>query len=402
MYNIKTMAERRKSILLREIKIGGFRQYQDFSLSDFSKINFIAGENNTGKTTILEAIFTWGSGFNILPIVEAIAPRVRYGFMSQHPYWLLEEILTMLFDKKSSSLEMLFGGKWDKEKMVFFNHRIRPSDLLKFYDPYYRERTDFVTVSQASSTSGTAKTPQFYPSFNQQQIVIAQWEISKRSSKDKYTAKNKDKRTISIVVPTQFINVTEQPHKYVKIIDILAHTGVGENLQIYSALKREGMLDDMLSNIQEVYPEIKSFEVIPYPDGTTAPVSVLINSEKYLPIFALGDGVQRWFYILGCMLLHRNSIICIDELDVGIHPSAQESFCRALIKYAQKYNVQLFLTSHNLEFMDHFITASLDLDTADDDIRVFTLRHDNESVKSRVLSGKEVARARETYNLELR
>ncbi len=136
--------------MLKEIRIAGFRQYQDFSLSDFSKINFIAGRNNTGKTTILEAIFTWGSGFNILPIVEAIAPRVRYGFMSQHPYWLLEEILTMLFDKKSSSMEMFFGGRWDKEKMVFFNHCIRPSDLLKFYDPYYRDRTDFVTVSQAS------------------------------------------------------------------------------------------------------------------------------------------------------------------------------------------------------------------------------------------------------------
>ncbi len=232
--------------------------------------------------------------------------------------------------------------------------------------------------------------------------MIAQWEISKRSSKDKYPAKNKDKRTISVVVPTQFINATDQPHKYVKIIDILAHTDVSENLQIYSALKREGTLDDMLTNIQEVYPEIKSFEVIPYPDGTTAPVSVLVNSGKYLPIFALGDGVQRWFYILGCMLLHRNSIICIDELDVGIHPSAQESFCRALIEYAQKYNVQLFLTSHNLEFMDHFITASLDLDAVDDDVRFFTLRHDSESVKSRVLSGKEAARARETYNLELR
>ena len=387
--------------MLREIQIGGFRQYQDFSLSDFSNINFIAGENNTGKTTILEAIFAWGCGFNLSPIVESVAPRVRYGFMSQQPYWLLEEILAMLFDRKSSSMEMFFGGKWDNEKMVFFNHRVRPSDLLKFYDPYYRERTDFMNVRHDYLTSNSPKSAQINFPFNPQQIIVAQWEIVKSNSSDKHSIKNKDRKNINVVVPTQYID-TYDPYKHVKMIDILSHANITENLQIYSALKREGVLDDMLNNIQDVYPEIKSFEMIPYPDGTSTPVSVFKNGEKYLPIYALGDGVQRWFYLVGCMLIHRNSIICIDEVDVGIHPAAQESFCRNLIKYAKKYNVQLFLTSHNLEFMDHFINASLVLDQVSDYVRIFTLKHDNKKIQSRVLNGKEAAHAREVYDLELR
>lgn len=385
--------------MLREIQIGGFRQYQDFSLSDFSNINFIAGENNTGKTTILEAIFAWGCGFNLSPIVESVAPRVRYGFMSQNPYWLLEEILAMLFNRKSSSMEMFFGGRWDNEEMVFFNHRVRPSDLLKSYDPYYREKTDFINVRHDYLTYNSIKSVHVNP-FNPPRIVVAQWEIIKGNSNNKHSSKNKDKKSINVVVPTQYIK-NYDPYKYVTIIDILSHTNVSENLQIYSSLKREGMLDDMLSNMQDVYPEIKSFEMIPYPDGTSTPVSVLKDEGKYLPIYALGDGVQRWFYILGCMLIHRNSIICIDEVDVGIHPKAQESFCRTLIAYAQKYNVQLFLTSHNLEFMDHFINASLELDKLNN-VRIFTLKHDNKDIKSRVLNGQEVADARETYDLELR
>lgn len=389
-----------EKVLLREIQIGGFRQYQDFSLSDFSNINFIAGENNTGKTTILEAIFTWGCGFNLLPIVNTIASRVRYGFMSLQPYWLLEEILSMLFDRRSSNMDMFFGGKWDNEKTVFFNHRVRPSDLLKSYDPYYREKADFVNVRHDYLTSNSIKSDQLNFPFNPQQILVAKWEIVKSNSNDKHFSKNKDKKSINVVVPTQYID-TYDPYKYVKIIDILSHTNVSENLQIYSSLKREGMLDDMLSNIHEVYPEITSFEMIPYPDGASTPVSVLKDGEKYLPIYALGDGVQRWFYILGCMLIHRNSIICIDEVDVGIHPTAQESFCRTLITYAQKYNVQLFLTSHNLEFMDHFINASLELDKLND-VRIFTLKHDNKKIQSRVLNGKEAVHAREVYDLELR
>ena len=246
--------------MLREIQIGGFRQYQDFSLSDFSNINFIAGENNTGKTTILEAIFTWGCGFNLSPIVESVAPRVRYGFMSQQPYWLLEEILAMLFDRKSSSMEMFFGGKWDNESMVFFNHRVRPSDLLKSYDPYYREKNDFINVRHDYLLSNSMKSVHVNP-FNPPQIVVAKWEIIKSNSNDKHFGKNKEKKSINVVVPTQYIEIYD-PYKYVKIIDILSHTNVSENLQIYSSLKREGMLDDMLNSIREVYPEITSFEMI--------------------------------------------------------------------------------------------------------------------------------------------
>ena len=54
--------------MLTSFKISGFRRYANFYLQDLSRINFILGENNIGKTSILEAIFSWSCGQNISPM----------------------------------------------------------------------------------------------------------------------------------------------------------------------------------------------------------------------------------------------------------------------------------------------------------------------------------------------
>lgn len=45
--------------MLTSLKIKGFRKYKNLELENFSRINFILGKNNVGKTSVLEAIFTW-------------------------------------------------------------------------------------------------------------------------------------------------------------------------------------------------------------------------------------------------------------------------------------------------------------------------------------------------------
>ncbi len=44
--------------------------------------------------------------------------------------------------------------------------------------------------------------------------------------------------------------------------------------------------------------------MLPYPDGSISPVSIL-NDKGFLPLYAYGDGVQRWFYVLGAIALYK-------------------------------------------------------------------------------------------------
>ena len=42
--------------VINSIEINNFRGIKQLTVSDFSKINLIVGDNNSGKTTFLEAI----------------------------------------------------------------------------------------------------------------------------------------------------------------------------------------------------------------------------------------------------------------------------------------------------------------------------------------------------------
>ena len=116
--------------------------------------------------------------------------------------------------------------------------------------------------------------------------------------------------------------------------------------------------------------------------------------------------MRRWYNILGGMIVYQNAIHCIEEIDSTFHPNAQEDLAKNLVNYAQKYNNQLFMTSHSLEFVDEFLEVLYgpDSEMEDDCVRIITLRNNEKDnrVRKRVLTGKEAYEAREKYKLELR
>ena len=376
--------------MLESLKIEGFRKYKELHIDGFQRINFIMGNNNVGKTSILEAIYAWACGQNVVPFLSVPLARGRYSAIQQ-PYWLMEEILAVVNDRYSLPLSMIFEGI-ESGELKRFEHTIYPSDLLKEYNASYKTFADGI-IPRFNDINGNSGVNGGYPyltgSYNT--AVVAKWNVKYKEDIIEY----------NFTVP--MLQVPEvKPCYPAKFVDLLTHTAVVENVQIYSSLKRENRLDEVVEEISKVYSEIKDFDMLPYPDGSQAPLSIIKNDGTILPMYAYGDGIQRWFYILGAMTLYRNSIICIDEIDTGFHPNAQVEFCKHLIQYAYKNNVQLFITTHNIEFMDNFLEAAENIDSVQNEgVRIFTLRENKEFV-FRALNVNEARRAREEFKLELR
>jgi uncharacterized protein YqfB (UPF0267 family) len=375
--------------MLEEFSIYGFRRYEELTLPNLGRINFILGDNNIGKTSILEALFCWSCGQNLPPIMYNTPSRGRYGFMQNSGYWEMEELLSMVHDRNTIPFRMRFEGVVDG-KVVSFEHTIVPSDLLTDYDTAYKDK-----AAEFLPRISNDRYDQSNPLLTQmnRQITVAEWTVTENGN-----AQDAERSLFTSPVTT-----IQQRKSFcsAKVIDVLSHTGISEIAQIYAMLKRERLIGEVTDKIREIYPDITGFDMIPYPDGSQAPVSVVRSDGSMLPIFTCGDGVQRWFYILGCLVLYRNSILCIDEIDSGFHPKAQEKFCRYLIDGATCYNVQLFLTTHNLEFLDNFLRAAQNTEELDN-IRILSLKEAGDSIKIRNLDAREAYKARKEFNLEMR
>lgn len=377
--------------MLESLHIEGFRRFKDFTLNGFDKINFILGENNVGKTSVLEAVYTWACGQNFPPLVGFPLSRGRYANI-QNPFWVMEELLSTVNDRHKLPLQMTFEGVYDGRNEQFV-HIIRPSNLLMDYDASYKNDTtkNFMRPYGSIQDQGQGIASAGFP---MQTTLIGEWEI--RHNNENESAK------AALTVP--FMNYSStQPMQLAKFVDLLSHVFIAENVQMYANLKREGLLEEVAKEMNKAFPQIKGFDMIPYPDGSQAPISVENQDGSYLPMYAYGDGVQKWFYILGVLTKHKNSIICIDEVDTGFHPAAQASFCISMIQTAIKNNVQLFLTTHNIEFVDNLLNCMVaDYPQIAESINIITMRNTAEGLRTRNLNAKEASRARDVYNMELR
>lgn len=376
--------------MLDSLKISGYRRYDNLSLQPLGKVNFILGNNNIGKTSILESVFAWACGQSIVPFVNVPLTRCRYRFY-QSPYIMMEELLSAIHDRSSFPFHMSFNGSIDG-RTESFEHTIYPSELLSEYDSSYKSDKGRLDWPQKDTVAQTVSSDNLQWG-SIPQVSIAKWTV---------THNNEDSIDANLSVPFQNI-VTVKPFHNARFVDLLAFTSMVEIVQVYASLKRQHLLSSVVEQMNRVFPDIAEFDMIPYPDGSQSPVSIVKTDGTMLPIYAYGDGVQKWFYLIGTFSLNRGSIICIDEVDVGFHPKAQKAFCSHIIQAALENQVQLFMTTHNIEFMDKFLSAAQELDSqSKKEIRILTLRESEHGIHIRNIDAEETKQARDVLNLELR
>jgi hypothetical protein len=161
--------------------------------------------------------------------------------------------------------------------------------------------------------------------------------------------------------------------------------------------------------MRQVFEDVAEIDMYPYPDNTPGVVMIVTSDGQQRPLYVFGDGMRRWYHLLGNMIVYQNAVHCIEEIDATFHPAAQPDMARLLVEYARTYNNQLFLTSHSIEFLDAFLDALYAQDggsvpDGEDPVRVFTIlppeTGDQPIVWSR--SGRQAYDDRRKYGMELR
>lgn len=153
-----------------------------------------------------------------------------------------------------------------------------------------------------------------------------------------------------------------------------------------------------------------------YPDGFQRNVIDfylffrIVGSEKpYICSFPIlygpyGDGIKKVLSIASGIAKAVNGILLIDEVETAIHSRYYEDVFRFIISACQKFDVQVFITSHSLEAIDSFLSIGDYDNTAsfEDPISVVTLKKELSQSYARVLSGRHVYQNREQFGFEVR
>ena len=382
--------------MIEKFTIEGFKKFKKISLEDLSHINIFVGVNNVGKTTILEAIMGFSSGWNLPSILNLSVWRRFYPSQGLNSYQLAELTLNAFHDiSENKDLSFTFRGLIDAKEQNFI-HSLMPGQIIASCIPGNNVVVDGteiihrqvpVPIPVVSTSTIMLDTPSQY---------LGQWSIQS----------GKEKKTYELSSPISFNQFpNEKPFIMAMFHDIFSHRNEVEARKIYSFLINSDALEKFIEELNRSFEglKIKNINNIPYPDGTEAPISVQFEDNTRRPLYTLGDGLRRWYALLGGMITFKNSIHCIEEADVTFHYKAQDSFAINLKHYAEKFDNQIFMTTHNMEYLNIFLHAieKSDINFLKEKLRVITLRDYSGVIKYRILNGLEALKAIQN-ELELR
>ncbi len=133
----------------------------------------------------------------------------------------------------------------------------------------------------------------------------------------------------------------------------------------FGEVELEGHIDsitDCLRTIDERIKELKSLSI-------QAPMIYAdMGLNRLVPMGFLGDGICRHLSMTLAFYESRNGMILIDELENGLHHSVLKGVWQNIDYLSQKFNVQVFATTHSRECLvaarDAFATDEIARDAA--------------------------------------
>ncbi len=132
-----------------------------------------------------------------------------------------------------------------------------------------------------------------------------------------------------------------------------------EFLHRYSNLVREGLKKELVTAANLVASGIEDFEILAGHIENSY-LYATISGHPPRPLHDLGGGAVKLVrLLLGCFSA-RNGILFWDELENGIHYSAQQKIWATVRQWTDQWNVQLVATTHSDEFIDGAIDAFKD------------------------------------------
>lgn len=329
-----------------EIMIGNYRNLQNVEIKNLSNVNLFVGDNNAGKTSVLEAFYLLSRQNHIPSFINLERYRGKFN----------KEFQTKWLDKLFTD-DINICGKFNFKRCSLSIKKIETDD--------YINKAHYLNSIVAKSTiNGEQMDSTIHLFDNKQPELYFQKSLFLCSS-----------------------NFTS-PYRFDSELIQKAHAKAIEN-QYFDKLVKF-IKNKMDSSIEKI-------ELINIGNESRFMVTSN-NKESALDLTNYGEGLQRIFEIILLIGYNQNGVLCVDELDSAIHKDLLIDFTSFIQEAAYEFNVQLFLSTHSKECIDAFVKN----DYPDDYLRAYSLRVDNGKIISKYIDGNKLGHLVESIDIDIR
>lgn len=295
--------------MINSIEIKNFKGIKDLKLENFSKINFFVGKANTGKTSILEALFAFllKNPNDIMMLLDVRRMHIDSDVFQSFFYdYLLEKKPTI----KSDDIELIIDCDRNSQ---YTNISTNKNNTVTDLSSGTNEINFIYKNSQGKKTFNIKK---IFPNLDQ-----IQFQHSLNLDGSFVFPEIND---VDFIYQGSFYdnNLREYLSKIV------------EEKEKKEDLKK--ICKDFSEDIEELYFSKNKI------------VIQKTNLKNAINFKLLGEGFKKYIAIQASILFGKKYIL-IDELENGLHYEGIEKLLNAILKTND--DVQFFITTHNLELL---------------------------------------------------
>jgi AAA15 family ATPase/GTPase len=312
-------------------EIKNFRILRKLSLNQLGRINLIAGRNNVGKTTLLEAIWIQFVRLNIFRGLQKMdfsstgtnVPDVWWAIFSNFD---TEKKIELTSSRKNVGKEVVTiryinEGQELRKIQTIQNAEIDRSathspDILAALEMKYERATRQPIMSYGIlSSTGLNFQPAFRPDL------------------------------VAIFINGRTFNVEELANQFGELV-------------------KQGQRSVLVDALRIIEPSIESIELLAF-SGQVMLWGSLKNGTS-TPLSFMGEGINLLARLICAVSFAKNGVVCIDEIENGFHYSIQKDVWKAIHKAAVDFNVQIFATTHSYECIMAAHAAHREIGATDD------------------------------------
>ena len=305
--------------MLEQLRVQNYRGLRDLGIDTLGRINVVAGRNNAGKTTLLEAIFLLGGAGN--PRGALNIHLVRMDPTTATPVSIWESAWAPLFFDLATETAFTIAGRHSSI-----------GDLKLSVALARPVRTE---ISRGADEQALASDRPFERAlkFTYRDSQAGPIENEARETADSVAFEQKD-----IYVP--FSSTILQPGR----------GDFNQDAVRLGKLRKQKRGSILLDALRVLEPRLQAVE-----DNASSGAPMIwadIGLREFVPLQALGGGMTHLARMVLAAATVPGGVVLVDEIEHGLHHSALPDVWRAVAKSAEQFNVQVFATTHSFECVE--------------------------------------------------
>lgn len=342
--------------MLDSLLIKNFRSLERLEVPKLGRVNLIVGKNNSGKSTVLEALRIYaGNGHHRL--LDSISAehdetyRVKDGERVEPnaPLPFQDFFIGRTFPTVDDTA-IHIGSATQLDDVLRVEHvflaEMREQDFDEEGDPIIRVKRRVVPKAQLENEVGELRQALQLSKGDKR---YAPFFLDASNSRSRFFGVESGYVTPCSVIPTQFISQDELSDEWDKVA-LTEHEDV-----IKEALRIIAPEFENLTFVRS--DDVRSS---PRPNFQRSAKVKLSNVSRPVPLNSLGDGMLRVLQLALKLFAAKDGFLLIDEFENGLHYSVQEKLWALLFEMAERHNIQIFATTHSWDCIESFTKVAVD------------------------------------------